>query len=128
MGGAVPSRAGSAFSCAPPASGSASAAPRIIAPMPRAWILIMGLFSCLFFRVAGAEIFVLVVRAFRQGLLVLRLVALEAVAGIGLGVLLAGVGLGRVLGNLVAGSEQGESRDCDQRLHALASLTLALPP
>src|SRR5690349_7613679 len=86
----------------------------------------------LLFGVARAQVLVLVVRAIREGLLELLLVALEAIAGVGLHVLLAGVGLGRVLGNLVAGGEREARGRCPhQSLHALAprlSDTLSLPP
>src|SRR6185312_3283163 len=122
---------GGAGDCAAAANGSTSAAPRINAPRRRAWLRTM-VSSSLLFRVARAQVLVLVVRAIREGLLELLLVPLEAVAGVGLHVLLAGVGLRRVLGNLVAGGEREPGRrDPDQRLHALAprlSETLSLPP
>src|SRR5688500_3902155 len=92
-----------------------------------AWVLLFR--SALFFGVAGADVFVLVVRPLGECLLVLGLVALEHVAGIGLGVVLAGVGLGGVLGDLAAcrqpegrGQDKGPPHDCT----VLWSPTLAL--
>src|SRR5258707_159050 len=94
--GAVAGGVGDAGACASAASGSARAAPSISAPQRRARDCSMDS-SFLFLGVAGADVFVLVVRALRQRLLVFLLVSLEAIAGIGLGVLLAGIGLRRVL-------------------------------
>src|SRR5450631_2240566 len=96
-----------AGACAAAANGSASAAPRIIAPKRRASAcsmdppLLIG-----FVDVAGADVLVLALRARGERLLVLVLVALEEVSRVRLRILLAGVGLGRVLGNLVTCGER----------------------
>src|SRR3954466_10738983 len=92
-----------AGACATAANGSASAAPRIRAPRRRTVCSIMSSPRASLLAITGAQVLVLVVRALGHGLFVLRLVALEAVAGVSLRVFLARVRLGRVLRNLVAG-------------------------
>src|SRR5450631_3294121 len=78
-----------------------------------------------------SDVFILVLRALGERLLVLVLVALEEVSRIRLRVLLAGVGLGRVLGNLVASGEPHRRGGYRERApHDLPpgwSASLALP-
>src|SRR6185369_3122478 len=106
--------------CASAASGMANEAPRINAPRRRAVSLSMfpsswSLFVCVL--VAHADVFVLVIRALRQRGLVGGLVALEEIARVRLGVLLAGVGLGSILRDLVAGGGRQGRREERDLLH-----------
>src|SRR5258708_9272389 len=116
--------------CARTARGCTNATPRISAPRWRAVAsnMIPPLFGL---GVAGADVFVLGLRALRERLLVGNLVALEEVACIRLGVLLAGVRLGRVLRDLVA--VRARQRRDPQRggPHSVPpgwSFSLSLPP
>src|SRR5689334_4540052 len=92
-----------AVACAPATSGSASAKPTMSAPMRRAccWSMV-SLLLLLLGRCAGLRVVVLELRALAQRLLEGHLVALEAVAGIGLRVFLAGIRLHGVLRHFVA--------------------------
>src|SRR4051812_33015262 len=79
-----------------------------------------------------ADVLVLELGAIGERRLVFLLVALEAVAGVGLGVFLAGVGLGGVLGYLVASRDHHcERGEGEVRPHALPpswSASMPLPP
>src|SRR5258706_266421 len=124
--------AGLAGACASAPNGSASTAPTMKMPSRDVRsIMVSPLASGL--GVARTQVFVLVVRANREGLLVLDLVALEEIACIGLGVFLAGVGLRRILRNLVAcARDESHCHPEHDRFHALPppgwSASLPLPP